>query len=443
MKRKQIFQQIITTMQKELPFPVLEREMELPADAWQIVAVTGVRRCGKSSLMKIVANKLIAEGVDRSRVLWINFDDERLDGMTSADLYEILQAYRDMFPDSDLKQVYMFFDEIQMVEHWELFVLRVYKTYCRNIYLSGSNARMLSSQIATALRGWPVEYEEFPLSFGEYLSFKSVEISPYDEEDCSVALRLSREYLHAGAFPEVVLMQEESLKIRKLQGYFNTMLFRDMVEHYGLSSPEIVRYFLRRLMMNITKPTSINAIYNDIKSQGRKVDKNRLYEVADMACNIFLFYRVNRWSPSLIKETNRLPKYYFIDNGMRNALLMPQIGDDGKLLENAVYLSLRRNIEPFQKITYFDEGVECDFVVQSEEHIDALIQVCYTMEDQATRERELRGLRAAMKATGCKNCYIVTFDEEDETDLDGVAVKIVPAWKWMLRSDNSRLSERK
>lgn len=443
MKRKQIFQQIITTMQKELPFPVLEREMELPADAGQIVAVTGVRRCGKSSLMKIVANKLIAEGVDRSRVLWINFDDERLDGMTSADLDEILQAYRDMFPDSDLKQVYMFFDEIQMVEHWELFVLRVYKTYCRNIYLSGSNARMLSSQIATALRGWPVEYEEFPLSFREYLSFKSVEISPYDEEDCSAALRLSREYLHAGAFPEVVLMQEESLKIRKLQGYFNTMLFRDMVEHYGLSSPEIVRYFLRRLMMNITKPTSINAIYNDIKSQGRKVDKNRLYEVADMACNIFLFYRVNRWSPSLIKETNRLPKYYFIDNGMRNALLMPQSGDDGKLLENAVYLSLRRNIEPFQKITYFDEGVECDFVVQSEEHIDALIQVCYTMEDQATRERELRGLRAAMKATGCKNCYIVTFDEEDETDLDGVAVKIVPAWKWMLRSDNSRLSERK
>lgn len=128
---------------------------------------------------------------------------------------------------------------------------------------------------------------------------------------------------------------------------------------------------------------------------------------------------------------------------MRNALLMPQSGDDDKLLENAVYLSLRRNIVPFQKITYFDEGVECDFVVQSEEHIDALIQVCYTMEDQATRERELRGLRAAMKATGCKNCCIVTFDEEDETDLDGVAVKIVPAWKWMLRSDNSRLSERK
>lgn len=182
MKRKEVFQGIISTMQRELPFPVLERDIQLPVDSGQMVTVSGVRRCGKSSMMKIAANHLLASGVDRHRILWINFDDERLDGMTADELDEVLQAYREMFPDTALSSVYIFFDEIQNIDKWELFVMRLYKSYCKNIYLSGSNAKMLSSQIATALRGWPVEYEAFPLSFSEYLRFKGVEASRFDEQ---------------------------------------------------------------------------------------------------------------------------------------------------------------------------------------------------------------------------------------------------------------------
>ena len=122
-----------------------------------------------------------------------------------------------------------------------------------------------------------------------------------------------------------------------------------------------------------------------------------------MACNIFLFHRVNRWSPSLIKETGRLPKYYIADNGLRNGLLMPQSDDDGKLLENAVYLQLRRHLEPMQKISYYSDSYECDFVVQ-----------------------------AAADATGCRNCTIVTADENETLDYEGLTVEIVPAWKWLL-----------
>lgn len=121
------------------------------------------------------------------------------------------------------------------------------------------------------------------------------------------------------------------------------------------------------MMLNITKPTSVHTIYNDLKSQGRKADKNRLYELADMACDTFMFFRVNRWSASLVKETSRLPKYYFIDNGMRNAVILPQSGDDGKLLENAVFLHLRRFLDPMRKITYFAEDYECDFIIQRDE----------------------------------------------------------------------------
>lgn len=419
-------------MQRELPFPVLDRELQLPVDSGQMVTVTGVRRCGKSSMMKIVANRLVLSGVDRHKILWVNFDDERLDGMSADELDEVLQAYREMFPDTDLKDVYMFFDEIQYVEKWELFVMRVYKSYCRNIYLSGSNAKMLSSQIATALRGWPVEYEAFPLSFSEYLLFKGVEASRFDEQGRAKLLTMSREYLHSSAFPEIVLMEEESLKIRKVQGYFNTMLFRDLVEHYGLTSPETVRYFLKRLMLSISKPTSINGIFNDLKSQGRKVDKNRLYNLADMACEIFMFFRVNRWSESLIKEATRLPKYYFTDNGMRTAVVLPQSDDNGKLLENAVFLHLRRHLGAGWKISYYADAYECDFVVQREEKVERLFQVCWSLIDDDTRVREIRGLKAAAEATRCYDCVIVTFDEDGEFEHDGLNIKIVSAWKWLM-----------
>lgn len=421
-------------MQKELPFPVLPRDLELPVDSGKIITATGVRRCGKSSMMKIVANKLMKQGVDPKRILWINFDDERLDGMLTSELDEMLQAYREMFPEIPLSEVYMFFDEIQGIEKWELFVLRVYKSYCRNIWLSGSNAKMLSSQIATALRGWPIEFEAYPLSFHEFLRFRGVEVSAFDESGRALLVKLCREYLHTSAFPELVLMSEESLKIRKLQGYFNTMLFRDLIEHFDLPNPVIVKYFLKRLMENLTKPTSINSIFNDLKSQGRKIDKNRLYEWAEMACETFLFFKVSRWSASLIKETTRLPKYYFADNGMRNAIMLPQSRDDGKLLENLVFLHLKRHLEPSQKISYFSEGAECDFVVQREEAAEVLIQVCTQLGNPDTLRRELRGLTVAAGVTSCHNCKIITLDEEEIIQAGELTIEVLPAWKWLLRN---------
>ncbi len=419
-------------MQQEIPFPVICRDMELPINSSQMITVPGVRRCGKSSMMKIVANNLVASGIDSSRILWVNFDDERLDGMNSDELDEVLQAYREMFPSIRLNDIYIFFDEIQHVEKWELFVLRVYKTYCKNIYVSGSNAQMLSSELSSALRGWPLEYEVFPLSFHEYCKFKDIAVDKFSEEGRAILLTSFNEYLHASAFPEVTLMEEKSLQIRKVQAYFNTMLFRDLVEHYKLNNPDIVRYFVKRIMANLTKPTSINSIYNDLKSRGLKISKDSLYELADHVCEIFMFFRIHKYSTSLIKEANGLPKYYFIDNGMRNSVLLPQSGDEGKLLENAVFLQLRRNLTPMQKITYFSDEHECDFIVQTEDRIDQLIQVCLSMTDESTRLRELKGMKEANRVTGCTNCTIVTLEESDEIEFEGLKINIVPAWKWFL-----------
>lgn len=432
MKRKEVLQGIISTMQSELPFPVLPRELELPVVSGQMITVTGCRRCGKSSLLKIAANRIVESGVSPQKILWVNFDDERLDGMQADELDEILQAYREMFPATNLHDVHIFFDEIQNVPKWELFVLRLYKTYCQNIYLSGSNAKMLSSQLATALRGWPVEFEEFPLSFREYLTFRGIDANRFSESGRAALITSFRKYLHESSFPEVTLMQEPSLKIRKVQGYFNTMLFRDLVEHYKLGNSEVVRYFLKRIMANLSKPTSVNALYNDLKSQGHKITKDRLYEVAQMACDVFMFFRVGRWSRSLAAENNRLPKYYIIDNGMRNAVILPQSDDNGPLLENAVFMHLRRHCTPAHRISYFLESAECDFVVQQNERITQLVQVCWSLDNPETRTRELRGLAEASRATGCTRCTIVTLEEGETITHEGLTVEVVPAWKWLL-----------
>ena len=142
--------------------------MELPIDSGQIITVPGVRRCGKSSLMMLAINRLIENGIDKKKILWIGFDDERFHGMGTEGLDDVITSYMEMHPDIPIKEVYMFFDEIQLIDNWELFVLRVYKNYCKNIFVSGSNAQMLSGELSSALRGWPLEYEAFPLSFHEF-----------------------------------------------------------------------------------------------------------------------------------------------------------------------------------------------------------------------------------------------------------------------------------
>ena len=212
------------------------------------------------------------------------------------------------------------------------------------------------------------------------------------------------------------------------------MLFRDLVERHNISNTGVLRYFIKRLMNNLTKPTSINAIYNDIKSQGFKISKDDLYLWADFVCECFMFLRISKYTPSLIEEQQSLRKYYFIDNGLRQAVLLPQSDDNGKLLENAVLLHLNRRLQPFDKITYYSGTKECDFIVQHEQQVKALYQVCWDMQDTVTRQREIEGIIEASKMTQCDNLFIITHDKEDIIIQDGKTINIIPAWKWVLNN---------
>ena len=428
MELRKTFQSIITLHQQEFPFDLRERTTKLPIGSNRIVTVTGIRRCGKSSQLGLVINQLLDNGVRREQILYIGFDDERFLSMTTENFDEILQAYREMFPEQDLKDVYMFFDEIQLIEGWELFVLRVYKNYCRNIYITGSTAKMLSEEMSSALRGWPDEYREYPLSFTEYLSFKGVQANKFTENGASILANTFRTYCKEGGFPQVVLTEGITEKTKILQSYFNTMLFRDMIEHYHIgASTSVVRYFLKRVMNNLTKPTSVNNIYNELKSQGMKVSKDSLYLWLDYVCNIFLLRRVPKYTKSLVKESMAPSKYYMTDIGLRNAILLSQSEDEGKALENIVYMMLERNLGEDDRIFYFNETKECDFVVQQNEQVSELIQVCWEL-DEDNMEREVSGIVAASSFTGCKKCKIITFNQQRTIQRGDLEIKVLPAW---------------
>lgn len=426
----------IAMRQSDFPTDLKKREKSLPLDYGKIVTIPGVRRCGKTSLMEAVVNELLSRGTDRKNILWVSFDDERLVHLTSDELHFIIEAYQEMYPEIKMEDVYIFFDEIQLIDGWEYFVMRLYKHYSKHIYISGSNATMLSSELKSVLRGWSEEEETLPLSFREYCIFTGVETDSWLEQDIAKLRNAFVQYNKEGGFPEIVLMNSPILKVKTLQTYFDTMLLKDLAEHYRIANTEVLRYYLKRIMANLTKPTSIRAIHNDIKSRGLKISKDVLYEWANYACNVFMFLRIPNYSKSLQKVESSQPKYYCIDNGLRSAVLLPQSEDDGKRLENSVFLYLYRQRTPMDRIFYYQGKGECDFVVQRGVDIVQLIQVTWSMKDDETRKREIAGICEAAQVTGCKNLLVITLDEQEEISLSpDLTLQVLPAWRWMLASN--------
>lgn len=431
MKTKELLKQLIVTFQNSLPTDVLPRELSLPIDSKKIITVPGVRRCGKSSLLLLVINQLLNKEITKEHILFLYFDDERLQ-FNANNLDEILQAYRELYPNIPLRDVYMFFDEIQMADDWQPFIRRVYEQECKNIFITGSNSRMLSSELSTSLRGRTLQYEEFPLSFKEYCQFTKTDTKYYVAANQAKIINAFKEYLKFGGFPEVVLSQE-IYKERILQEYFFVMLYKDLIERYEIKNPAPVRYFIKRIMANLTKPTSINRIYNELKSQGVSIGKNTLYDLIEQTEAIYLFFSLTKYSLSLIKENSGDKKYYCIDTGLRHILLNSQSEDNGKLLENAVFLHLRRTLLPQESIHYYKEKKECDFLITDQMQVTQLIQVSWDIHDQETRQREIDGLLEASAATGCQNLIIITFDEEGEIIEQEQQIQIIPVWKWTIR----------
>ncbi|HBA52916.1 MAG TPA: ATPase [Syntrophorhabdus aromaticivorans] len=412
------------------PIPdLVERDISLPDRSGKIISIVGVRRGGKTSLLLNRTAHLVRDGLDRSRIIYINFEDERLD-LKTHDLDLIIQAYRELYPDLDLQECYFLFDEIQNIDGWEKFVRRIYDSITKNIFITGSNSKFLSSEIATSLRGRTLSIEVLPLSFREYLRFHNQPIDLVGSQSKAALQNRFLQYLSDGGFPELVHIAN-TIRGSVLQEYFNVMLYRDMVERYQISNAPLLKYFLKRLLSSATKSVSINSIYNELKSSGLKIGKNQLYEYFEICQNIYLAFSLSKYSykPAVRELGER--KIYAVDNGLLNAVTFRFSNNYGKALEQLVFLQLKRQ---GKDIFFYKDKSECDFIVKEGEKPVSAIQAAWTLDDEKTRKRELRGLVDACKSLGLKEGLIVTADTDEETEKDGVTIEIRSFVKWALKS---------
>jgi predicted AAA+ superfamily ATPase len=425
MKKKDIFKQLIVEFHQNGIPEFIERELKLPVNTGKIISVIGVRRSGKTYLLFQTIKKLL-ESVPIERIVYINFEDERLD-ITPEDLSLILEAYKELYPDISLKDLYLFFDEIQNITGWEKFIRRIYDNYTKNIYITGSNSKLLSKDIATALRGRTISYEVFPLSFREFLMFKNIffeEKDFYNIEKKGLWKKEFLEYLEYGGFPEIVYLDDKNLKLKTLQNYFEVMLYKDMVERFEIKNPLILKYFIKRVIENLGKPISVNNIFNELKSQGYKIGKDTLYQYLEFIEDIYLSIIIKKYSKSILKTELSQKKAYIVDNGLVNALSFSFKGIYGTLLENLVVKEFRSK---GYEIFYFKENKECDLIILNKDEL-VPIQVSYSLSDKKTMERELNGLLEAIKFLNIKNGVILTFDDFDTLLFDDIKIQILPAY---------------
>lgn len=428
MIRKEIFSSIISDFQSK-PLPLLwDRELIVPFDTGKIITLSGVRRSGKTFHLFKIIQKLLDKNIPIERIVYVNFEDERLD-ISVKDMDDLLQAYQELYPDTDLSEVYFFFDEIQEVEGWEKFVIRVYNTISKHIFVTGSNAKMLSREIATSLRGRTITYQVFPLSFSEYLMIKSPNIKLHTTSGKAKATSVFKKFIKNGGFPEII-GQKSDIRHKILQEYFNTMVLRDIIERYQINSVKILKYFCKRLIGASGGELSINKIYNELKTLGYKIGKDTLYQYLDYVESVYLVRTIEKHTHSVVKSEMAQKKVYVIDPGIGSALDYKFSGDLGKLLETTVALDLQKK---GLDIAYQSNGFECDFVIRKDGEVQSLIQVAWNIEDESTRYREIKGLVGAAKKYNLKNGIILTMSEKENLVFEDINIHIMPAWEYLIK----------
>jgi uncharacterized protein len=362
----------------------------------------------------------------RELLVYLNFDDDRLFPLEIQSLNDFIEAYYEMYPGNRDEKVYFFLDEIQNISNWELFVRRIYDKENCFIYLTGSSSRLLSKEIATSLRGRTMVYELFPLSFSEFLTWRSITNIEHSIKSQSAVVNAFDHYTIASSLPELFNFPGDAIN-KVLHEYMNMVIYKDLIERYQLSNHYLVKYLVKFLLLNTGNLLSINKMYNDFKSLGLKVAKQSLYQYIDYLEDAFIFYTVPLFTNNL-REKNRNPrKVYCVDNGLKELVSITK--DTGRLYENLVFLQLRRK---HREIFYYKQKQEVDFCFYNENKEMELINVCYSLGDQQTRQRETDGLKEAMIALDVKHSVLINNNLEEDISVDDRTITIIPLWKWLL-----------
>ena len=408
------------------------RRMRLEPVRGKAAVCIGVRRSGKSTYMYQRIQQLIDRGVPRQNILYLNFFDDRIHTLRHESLGVIAEAYYSLYPEKkNTETIYCFFDEIQAVPGWELFVDRMMRTEKCEVYLTGSSARMLSKEIATQMRGRALSWEMFPFSFREFLDSKGIESEgPLSTRKRLIVQKAFEDYWETGGFPEVLGL-DERLRVKTHQEYLNAILFRDLVERHDIAHPKAVSDLAHWMIDNTASLYSVNRLTGYLKSLGHNAPRTAVSDYVAWFEDAYFLFTVRIYDASLARSNTNPKKVYCIDHALVTSAASGILINSGHLLENLVFIALRR---VYPEVFYYKtrSGREVDFIIPRRGHSKLLVQVCESLAGPQTRKRELSALEDAMAELGLKEAIIVTRNEEDTVKMDIGTVRIVPAWRFLL-----------
>ena len=379
----------------------------------EIIIISGVRRCGKSVLLQQIRDRL------PQKDYFFNFDDDRLGNFTVENFQQLYEVFIELYGE----QNYFYFDEIQNIAGWEHFAKRLYNSG-KKVFITGSNARMLSKELGTYLTGCYIAIELYPFSFSEFLDFRGQQHLLGDIFGTIARGEIQsafNDYLQQGGFP-IYLKSEDGIVLKTL---YDNILYKDVMVRNQIVNEREVKELVYYTVSNIGKPLTYTSLAKVIGVKNPTTVKNYLEYIE----NTYLLFSLSKLDYSVKAQLRNPKKVYAIDNALVSRLGFHFSGEEGRLLENMVYIELRRR---GGEIFYHNSGnAECDFVVRDGFRVVQAIQVCYLLDSSDTREREIRGIQDAMDIYQLSKGIIITNTHEEEVKYGDKMIHILPAWKWL------------
>ena len=421
MIEKETIKEILLENRKEVESQqVVHRNIE--KEDFANYVLIGVRRAGKSFMLYQQIQDNLKKGITWDSMLYINFEDERLIGMTAQELNLILEVHGMM----SAQRPILFLDEIQNIEGWDKFARRLADNKYR-VYITGSNAKMLSSDVATTLGGRYITKHILPYSFSEYLSANNI---PYDDMNIATTSgradvqRYFAEYFRFGGFPEGAQLAS---KRDYLNSVYQKIYIGDIATRNKIDNLFSLRILFRKMAESVKQPTSFTRLSNIIASTGAKLGKATIINYIEYSKDAFLIYPIKNIADNLTnRETN--PKYYFVDNGIISILALDI---DTSLLENMVAMELIRRYGIDERVFFYNRNIEVDFYIPD---AALAIQVSYNPhKTDETWQRESTALIKFTKVLDCQRLLILSYDTEETVEVNGKTIEVMPVWKWLIQ----------
>jgi predicted AAA+ superfamily ATPase len=399
-----------------------------------LLTLIGPRRSGKTFACFQMMRSLLDTGVGREGMLYLNMEDERLTPADPAFLSRLLDIHAELFGTDFSKPFFCFLDEIQNVPEWSKWARRITDEFPRlHLVLTGSSSKLLSTEIATELRGRALSVTILPYSFREFLRAREIEpgdLRTLGHSRRNLSIRKAfQEYQVQGGFPGAI---DKPDRVEILQQYYRAMFLRDLVDRHGIRNSTLFDQFLKIALSRFSSLVSVSNLALSLPTAGQGFSKNTLVDYLDHAVDAFLVRLVPRYSTKVTEHLRHPRKLYSVDTGLLDAVRFSLSDDRGRMLENMVALELgRRKGDLF----YFQDTVECDFVVTDRGKCQSAIQVCWDLSSSRTRERELSGLAAGMDAFGLKEGLILTESDQENLKVGGKTVRVRPFWLWALEKE--------